>query len=91
MSGKADRSGTVQPNEEEAYGGILSFYINTWKEGVNWVEPSSFQWYPLMGQEAMDTDHCRSQVVPSEHQERLLYGVTALAQIDATKLCPHLS
>lgn len=29
MSGKADRSGTVQPNEEEAYGGILSFYINT--------------------------------------------------------------
>lgn len=27
MSRKADRSGTVQPKEEEAYGGILSFYF----------------------------------------------------------------
>lgn len=29
MPGKADRSGAVQPKEEDAHGGILLFYIGT--------------------------------------------------------------
>ena len=38
-----------------AIGGISSMYTNTWKEGAKRMEPGSFQWCPVTGQEAMGT------------------------------------
>ena len=36
--------------------GILSMYINTWREGAKRMEPGSFQWCPVTGLQAMGTN-----------------------------------
>ena len=42
--------------EKRRLRGILSMYVNTWREGAKGTEPGSFQWCPVAGPEAMGTN-----------------------------------
>ena len=49
--GKDERSGTVQPEEEQAQAELT----DTWSEGAKRTEPGSSQWCPVPGPEAVGT------------------------------------
>lgn len=65
--------------EEKAWRGILSLYINTWREGVKRTEPSSCQ--NAQRQNNGQWAQTEIQEEPSEHQKTLFYceGNQALA------------
>lgn len=62
---KDERTGTVQPWEEKAEGGVSPMYINTWKAGAKKMEPGSFQWNPATGQQAVKDQNTEVSLWPS--------------------------
>ena len=58
----------------EGSGGILSVYINTWRESAKKTEPGCFQWCPVTGEEAVGTNWNMRGFVLTSGNIFLLWG-----------------
>lgn len=74
---------------------ILSMSINTRKEGARGTEPSSFQWWPVPGQEAIGINQRAQEFAPEhfhtvqviEHHKTLLREVVEPPSLEIFKSC----
>lgn len=60
--------------EKRGLGGILSIYLNTWREGTKEAEPGSFQGCPVAGPETLGTDWNTGGSIWTSGNTSLLWG-----------------